>query len=562
MQKDGIYFLPLGGADEIGMNMYAYGTNGKWIVVDTGYGFLNDDYPGMDMCYASPAFLEDFKDKIEGIFITHAHEDHMGAIAQVWPSLQAPVYATAFSSGLIRERLKEYKMENIVPIKEVKPGDRVDLEEFKVEFVALVHSVPETCGLFIKTEYGNIFHATDWRFDDGRLAMLPTGTKALKRAGKDGITMFVCDSTNVMLDKIQPSESEIRKNLEELIPSIKGGLIVTCFASNLMRLESLVLAAQKAGRTPVLLGKSLLTNIRIAKECGYFADLPPVHTPEEVQGITSDKAMYICTGSQANYRSALSVIAKGESKYVKLSSDDTIIFSSKIIPGNEEKIEKMQEKMMDLGVTVITEETAPVHTSGHPSKEELKKMYKILKPEIVFPVHGDKRFIREHKRFALKCGVKDVCSGQNGDLFWLKDGKIVKEEEVFSDIMGVDRGRSVSLSSDLIKNRRRIAYNCSLFISCVISADNRVADLEISSIDILAQEDWEALSEEIKNAVIPLIEARLAERGGLDNSCKDFIRGQIRKRVYKATDIKPVTFLHIYQENKDINANKEEEQCQ
>lgn len=562
LKKEGIYFLPLGGADEIGMNMYAYGSNGKWIVVDTGYGFLNDDYPGMDMCYASPAFLEDFKDNIEGIFITHAHEDHMGAIAQIWPSLQAPVYATAFASCLIKERLKEYKMDSIVPIIEVKPGDVIKLEEFKVEFVPLVHSVPETCGLFIKTNYGNIFHATDWRFDDGRLDMLPTGMKALKQAGKEGIMMFVCDSTNVMLDKIQPSEAEIRKKLLELIPGIKGGLIVTCFASNLMRLESLVLAAYKAGRTPVLLGKSLLTNMKAAKDCGYFKDLPPVHAPEEVQGITSDKALYICTGSQANYRSALSIIAKGESKYVKLSSDDTIIFSSKIIPGNEEKIEKMQEKMIDLGVTVITSETAEVHTSGHPSKEELKKMYKILKPQIVFPVHGDKRFIREHKRFALKCGVKEVCSGQNGDLFWLKDGKIVKEEEVFSDIMGVDRGRAVSLSSDLIKNRRRIAYNCSLFISCVISADNKVADLEISSIDILEEKDWKPLSEEIKNTVIPLIEARLAEHGVLDNSCKDFIRGQIRKRVYKATDIKPVTFFHIYQEDNYAEVSKEEVQCQ
>ena len=562
MQKEGIYFLPLGGADEIGMNMYAYSVNGKWIVVDTGYGFLNDDYPGMDMCYASPAFLEEIKDKIEGIFITHAHEDHMGAIAQVWPSLQAPVYATAFAACLIKSRLKEYKMENLVPIKEVKPGDVVDLAEFRVEFVPLVHSVPETCGLFIKTAYGNIFHATDWRFDDGRLDMLPTGMDSLKRAGKEGVMMFVCDSTNVMLDKIQASEAKIRKNLEELIPGIKGGLIVTCFASNLMRLESLVLAAPKAGRTPILLGKSLWTNIKAAKECGYFADLPPVYTPEEVQGITSDKALYICTGSQANYRSALSVIAKGESKYVKLGPDDTIIFSSKIIPGNEEKIEKMQEKMIDLGVKVITEETAAVHTSGHPSKEELKKMYKLLKPQIVFPVHGDKRFIREHKRFALKCGVKEVCSGQNGDLFWLKDGNIMKEEEVFSDIMGVDRGRQVSLSSDLIKNRRRIAYNCSLFVSCIISADNKVADLEISSIDILEEKDWEILSQEIKETVIPLIEARLSEHGGLDNSTKDFIRGQIRKRVYKATDIKPVTFFHIYQEKKYNDENKEEEQCQ
>ena len=546
--KKGIYFLPLGGADEIGMNMYAYGVNGKWIVVDAGYGFLNDDYPGMDMCYASPEFLADFKDDVLGLFITHGHEDHMGAVAHVWPALQCPVYATPFASGLIKERLREYQMDKIVPLEIVQGGDEISKGNFKIKYVPLVHSVPETCGLFISTPFGNIFHATDWRFDDGRLDMLPTGMKELETAGGQGIDMFVCDSTNVMLEKQQPSEYEVRQNLLKLIPQIEGGLIVTCFASNLMRLETLVLAAKEANRTPVLLGRSLLTNMKVAKECGYFKDLPKVYKPEQVQGITADKALYICTGSQANYRSALSMIVKGESKYVKLCDSDTIIFSSKIIPGNEDKIEHMQEQMIDQGVTVITEETDLVHTSGHPSKNELQEMYKILKPKIVFPVHGDKRFIREHKRFALNCGIQDVCSGQNGDMFFLQDGKIRKEEEVAADVIGVDRGRPVSLSSDLVHNRRRIAYNCSLFISAVIRADNKVADLEISSIDILEEKEWEALSEDIKAKVVPLIEEKINSCGGLNAAAKDFIRSRIRKMVYQATDIKPVTFCHIYQE--------------
>ena len=546
--KNGIYFLPLGGADEIGMNMYAYGVNGKWIVIDAGYGFLNDDYPGMDMCYASPAFLEELREDVLGLFITHGHEDHMGAIAQIWPSLQCPVYATPFAAGLMKERLKEYNLENAVDINKVQTGSEITAGDFMVKFVPLVHSVPETCGLFIRTPFGNVFHATDWRFDDGCIKMLSTGTEELKAAGKAGIDMFVCDSTNVMLDKPQPSESMVRKKLLELIPSIKGGLIVTCFSSNLMRLETLIMAADLAGRTPVLIGKSLISNVKLAKECGYFQDLPNVHTPEQVQGITADKALYICTGSQANYRSALSSIVKGESKYVKLDKNDTIIFSSKIIPGNEEKIERMQELMIDQGVTVITNETELVHTSGHPSKEELKKMYKILKPKIVFPVHGDKRFIREHKRFALNCGIKEVCSGQNGDMFFLQNGQIIKTEEVASDVIGVDRGRAVALSSDLVHNRRRIAYNCSLFISAVISRDNRVEDLEISSIDILEEKAWEELSGEIKEKVIPLIEEKLHNFGGANAAAKEFIRSRIRKMVYKATDVKPVTFCHIYQE--------------
>lgn len=217
--KKGLYFIPLGGADEIGMNMYAYSSNGKWIVVDAGYGFLNDDYPGMDMCYASPLFLEQFEGQIEGLFITHAHEDHMGAVAQIWPALKCPVYATPFAMGLIKERLKEYKMEDIVPLKTVHAGESVQTDSFNVKFLALVHSVPETCGLFIKTQYGNVFHATDWRMDDGLTKILHFDDDGLKKASEEGIDIFVCDSTNVLIDKRQPSEQEIRENLLELIPN-------------------------------------------------------------------------------------------------------------------------------------------------------------------------------------------------------------------------------------------------------------------------------------------------------------------------------------------------------
>ena len=546
-KQDGLYFLPLGGADDIGMNMYAYLSEGKWIVVDAGYGFLNDDYPGMDMCYASPAFLKEFQGDIEGLFITHAHEDHMGAVSQVWKTLQCPVYATAFAAGLIKERLKEYDMEKIVPLNIVQPGDMIKTSSFDVKFISLVHSVPQTCGLFIKSKYGNVFHATDWRFDDGMLDILPFDDKGLRQASQEGIDMFVCDSTNVLQSHQQPSELDVRKNLIELIPQIEGGIVATCFASNIMRLESLVLAAEAANRTPVLLGRSLKTNISVAKDCGYFKDMPQVYTPEEVPGLTTDKALYICTGSQANYRSALSMIAKGESKYVKLDKDYTDIFSSKIIPGNEDKIERMQEKMIADGVTVITEETAPIHTSGHPSKDELRKMYTLLKPKIVFPVHGDKRFIREHKRFALSCGVAEVCSGKNGDMFKLLNGNLIKEEEVFTDVIGVDRGRDVSLSSDLIAYRRRIAYNGSLFISAFVCENFDLLDLQISSVDILPLEDFEKLACEIKEKVMPLIEEDIKKRG-ITNQTKDFIKSRVRKEVYKATDMKPVTFLHIFQQ--------------
>lgn len=544
--KKGIYFLPLGGADEIGMNMYMYAVNGKIIVVDAGYGFLADDYPGMDLAYASPEFLDEYKDDVLGLFITHGHEDHLGAIAQIWPHLQCPVYAMDFTLGLIKERLGEFKMGNIVPLVSVNQQRHISVGDFDVEFIPIAHSVPQTCALAIRTPYGNILHATDWRFDDEALSMLPTDFTALQKIANEGVSMLVCDSTNVMVNEKSPSEAQVRESLLELVPQIEGGLIVTCFASNLMRLESLILAAQKADRTPVLLGRSLVTNIKIAKDCGYLTDIPSLHTIEEAKDIPADKALYICTGSQANYRSALSIIANGESKYVKLDKSDTIIFSSKVIPGNEDKIERMQEKLSEQGAEIITDETALVHTSGHACRDDLKRMYDLLKPAIVLPVHGDKKFIREHKRFALSCGIKEVFSARNGDMCLLHDNHIEFLEPVFTDIIGWDRNRPVSLGSQLIKNRRRIAYNCSLFISAVIK-EKQLLDLQISSIDILEEKDWDNLAAEILDKVRPLVENKLLE---CDNKTQieDFIRGQIRRRIYAATDIKPVTFLHVYYE--------------
>lgn len=544
--------MPLGGADDIGMNMYMYAVDGKIIVVDAGYGFLMDNFPGMELAYASPEFLEQYKDDIVGLFITHGHEDHMGAIAQIWPTLQCPVYGMDFSLGLIRERLDEFKMADQVPLVSVNNNRMVEVENFSVEFIDIAHTVPQTCVLAIRTKYGNILHATDWRFDDEALAMIPTNFKALKRFADEGVSMLVCDSTNVLVDKKSPSESDVRENLIRLIPQLEGGVIVTCFASNLMRLESLLLAAKAANRTPVIVGRTLVTNMKVATECGYLADAPKAFTIEQAKDIAAENALYICTGSQANYHSAMSFIANGESKYIKLDKSDTIIFSSKVIPGNEDKIERMQEKLMEQGATVITDETELVHTSGHACRGDLKKMYDLLKPAIVLPVHGEKSFIREHKRFALACGIKEVFSARNGDMCLLKNNHIERIEQVFADIIGWDRSRPVSLGAQVIRNRKRIAFNCSMYISAVIKGAE-LLDLQMTSIDILEEDDWLKLSEKILAEVRPLIEKKL-EVEARHPVLEDYIRGQIRRRVYAATDIKPVTLLNVcYLEEENEN---------
>ena len=511
-----------------------------------GYGFLNDDYPGMDLSFADPSFLENYADRVKGLFITHAHEDHFGAIAQVWPKLNCPVYAMRFTAGLIRERLKEYHLDSEVPLFEVNDHPEIVLGDFDVRFVPVTHSVPETCALIIKTEKGTVVHATDWRFDDDKTDIVKTNYAELEKAAKDGVDIFVCDSTNVLVDKPQYSEFDVRQSLLNLVPLYKNGLIATCFASNLMRLESLVLAAEKAGRTPILVGRTLIKNMKIAKECGFFPNLPNVYDVKDAKDIPSDKAMYICTGSQGNYRSALCSIVKGEHNDVKLSKGDAIIFSSKIIPGNEDKIERMQESLMEQGVEVIREEEFLVHTSGHANRDDLKKMYELLKPKVLMPVHGDKRFVREHQRFAYALGIKQVELSRDGDLFCYKDGKMTWLENIPVDVLAVDRKQVVSLSSQVVRNRKRIAYNCSVFISVVFDRKWNLKDLQISSIDILEETAFKLLAEEIKEDIEKQIPKAVADYNYREQPIADFIRSRIRRKIHNATDIKPVTFFHMY----------------
>lgn len=544
--KEGLYFIALGGAEEVGFNMYAYAVDGKIIVVDCGYGFLNDDFPGIDLGFADASFLEEYQEDIEALFITHAHEDHFGAIAQVWPRLKCPVYAADFTLGHIAHRLREYKLENEVELHSINNSRIVRLQNFEVEYVPVVHSLPDNSVLMIRTKYGNVVHGTDWRFDDGQMSFMPTDVEKLEQLAKEGVDLYIGDSTNLAHDVSGPSEAVIRQSLIELVPKYKNTLVATCFASNIARLESLILAAHAADRTPVIAGMSMIQNINIAKECGYLQNLPPYVEAKQAMDIPLDKMLYICSGSQANYRSGLTRIVNGENKNIVLGQGDAIIFSSQIIPGNEEKIERMQEKLRDAGVEVISSEEYLVHTSGHACKDDIKKMYQILRPRIVLPVHGDKRNIRAQKRFALECGVKEVAQARNGDVMLLHNHEIEKVGEIPTDIIGVDRKQLTSLNSQLIKNRRRIAYNASLYISVVFDPCWNLLDLQISSIDILEEEAFTRLAEEIKADVARTLPTEIVKLNHRAPQIEEYIRAKIRKMVFKATDIKPVTFMHFY----------------
>ena len=546
--KEGIYFVALGGAEEVGFNMFAYIVDGKIIVVDAGYGFLRDDFPGMEMGLADVSFLETYRDDIEAMFITHGHEDHYGAIGHVWPKLQCPIYANDFTLGHVKERLKEYHLEDFAELHSASNNSVIKLHNFEVEFISLVHSVPQSSGLFIKTRYGNIVHATDWRFDDGKTAMQPTDYEKLHQIAAAKVALYVGDSTNMSNTSTEPSEYEVRENLLRLVPSLSNTIVATCFASNIMRLESLILAADKASRTAVIAGHSLNQNYKIAKECGYLADCPKAYDIKEAKDIPLDKILYICAGSQGDYSSALSRIANGESKEISLKKGDNIIFSSKIIPGNEEKIERMQEKLRDAGVNVISTEDYDVHASGHATPSQILEMYRLLKPQTVIPVHGDKRNIRKQKKLALENGVGNVIIARNGEVVLLHDGKAEIVSEIFTRKLGVDRKQLTPLDSPLIKNRKRIAFNCSVFISVVFAADWQLRNIQISSIDILEEDAFSVLKQTIIDDITKDIAKEIAKLNYNENQIKEYIAARIRRQIFKATDIKPVVFMHFYKE--------------
>lgn len=544
--KEGLYFIALGGAEEVGYNMYVYAVDGKLIIVDCGYGFFNDEFPGMELGFASPEALEGEIENIEALFITHSHEDHFGAVAHIWPKLKCPIYATAFAAAHVVARLKDYKLDSAPQINIVEDGETVKLNNFEVKFASLVHSTLENSALLIKTKYGNAVHATDWRFDDGSCSMLPANYEALKAFADEGIEAFVCDSTNLLDVKAQPTEMKIRESLIELIPTFKQKLVATCFASNVVRLESLILGAVAAGRTPVIAGMSLNQNLKMAKECGYLENLPPYFNARDAIDIPNDKILYICAGSQGNYRSGLTRIVNRENKDMILCPGDAVIFSSKIIPGNEKKIEIMQEKLRDQGVEVISKEEYLVHTSGHGGKDETRKMYELLKPNVLITVHGEKSIIREHKRFAMSCGIETVVMPHNGDVVLLNKNDVDIIGEVPTDIIGVDRNQIASINSQLIKNRKRIAYNSSLFITSILDANWKVEELDISSIDILEENAWDKLAEEIKVDMIKSIPEEAIKLSHRESAIKEYISAKIRKRIFTKTGIKPVVFMHFH----------------
>ena len=462
--KEELLFCPLGGSGEIGMNMnlFAYGQPGnqKWIMVDVGVTFADDTYPGIDLIYADPGFIIDKKDDLLGIVLTHAHEDHIGAIAHIWPKLKCKIFATPFTAVLINEKFKENQIDISNSLNIVKLNGSINLNPFKIEYVTLTHSILEPNGLKIKTPAGIILHTGDWKVDPNPLIGDKINSEKLKEIGNEGVLAMICDSTNVFSIGRSGSELDVRKSLYKIMSRIKKRIIVTSFASNVARMETVFYCAEKTGRQISLVGRSMHRIYKAAKQCGYLQNIIDPIDPRDAKKISREKIVYLCTGSQGEPMGAMMRISKHLHPDVYIEKDDTVVFSSKIIPGHERKLYKLHNQLVKEGIEVISEENEFVHVSGHPNREDLKDMYNWVKPKCVIPVHGEHRHMIEHINFAKEMQVPHPVQVENGDIVRLYPGK---KPEVYDKApvgrLFVDGSVSVDEEAQSIKERKNIGSN-------------------------------------------------------------------------------------------------------
>ena len=486
--NDELVFLPLGGSDEVGMNLNAYGygpeENRQWLVVDVGVTFGDLSTPGVDVIVPDPAFLQG--EDIKGIVLTHAHEDHIGALGWLWPRLKAPVYATPFTAYLIRDKLRERNLIDEVEIIEVPLGGSVQLGPFGVTFVTMTHSIAEPNGLAIDTPLGLVFHTGDWKIDDEPVIGSKTDAPAITALGDRGVLAMVCDSTNVFVEGSAGSEGKVREALTALIGGLKGRVAVGCFASNVARMDSVIRAAEAAGRRVALAGRSMHRITAAAKHVGMLQDVKPFLSDEEARVWPADEILYLCTGSQGEPRAALSRVAEGTHPTVKLGLGDHCIFSSRVIPGNELQIGSLQDKLADRGVRLYTEKDHPgIHVSGHPCREELRQMYAWARPKIAVPTHGVRRFLIEHANLAKDIGISETVTPRNGDMVRLAPGPAAIIDEVPNGRLYVDGGMLVTEQGEALKERRHASTNGVLIVAfCLDKRGRIVSDIDIRSVGL------------------------------------------------------------------------------
>jgi ribonuclease J len=542
-KRDELVFLPLGGSGEIGMNFNAYGfgpaNRRQWIVVDCGITFGNESQtPGVDIIMPDIRFLAEHRDNVLGIIATHAHEDHIGAIAPLWPMLKCPIYATPFTARLIEGKLAEAGIS--APVHDVPVGGSLTLGPFAIDFISITHSILEPNLLAIRTPLGLIAHTGDWKIDPDPVLGEVTDVAAIQKLGDEGVLALVCDSTNALVPGHSGSEATVRDSLSTLIGGLKGRVAVTAFASNVARLDSISRAAAANGRKLALVGRSMHKIVAAARESGYLTDLPAMLDAAEAADLPARKVLYLVTGSQGEPRAALGRIAEGNHRDVQLGKGDTVIFSSRIIPGNDLPIFELHNKLSALGVEVLTAEDHFVHVSGHPAREELAQMYRWTRPRIAVPVHGELRHMAEHARLAKSLQVPEALVPANGQLYRLAPGPAELIDEVPSGRLHMDGRVLVAEGEGLAKARRAMAFAGLIAITLVLDEKGRVA----AEAGVLT----EGMPQPVEGAVqIAVDEAvrRYNPKKSDSEELRETVRRAARRAAQDAWGKKPVTRVTI-----------------
>jgi ribonuclease J len=491
-------FTALGGLGEIGMNMALYGFKSvkkrQFLMVDCGVSFAGDDLPGVDLVFPSIEFIEAERKNLLGIIITHAHEDHFGALAELGPRLQAPIYMTPFAANLLEARRLNEPGAPKLNVRIIPQVGRFSIGPFDVETIPVAHSIPESMALAIRTEAGTVLHTGDWKIDETPIVGLPTDENRLREIGDEGVLALVCDSTNVTREGISPSETEVRESLRQIILNAKGRVAVTTFASNVARIRAVAEAAEEAGREVIIVGRAMDRVADVADELGMLDGLPGLKTFERFRSLARDKCVLLLTGSQGEQRAALARVAEGEHPEISLSSGDTVIFSSRTIPGNEKSVGKIVNNLAKSGIEIITDRDALVHVSGHPRKDELRRMYEWVRPKIAVPAHGEALHLSLHRDFAAKMGVKSIVTAYNGDVIALSKEGGAKVGAVAVGRMVKDGEIMIAADSQAIKERRRLSYVGTVVASVTIDERGALATDPEIFVSGLPEKDSEGAS--------------------------------------------------------------------
>lgn len=526
------------------LNLYCY--DDQWLMVDLGVTFGNE--LGIEVIMPDPSYIVERRDKLKGLILTHAHEDHIGAVPYLWERLQCPIYATPFTATLVREKLKEAGLLGQAKIYEIKIGSQLSLPPFELQFLTLTHSIPEPNALAIGTPAGIVVHTGDWKLDPDPLIGEAADEATFKALGDKSVLALVCDSTNVFVEGTAGSELTVRQRLIDFVSRQKHGrMIIACFASNVARLESCAIAAQQAGRQPVLVGRSMIRMDQAGRANGYLKGLPAFLQEDDIAKLKRDETLIICTGSQGEPRSALARMATGDHPRLKLSEGDTVLFSSRIIPGNEEAIRGMQEELVDLGLTVIdAEQIEHIHVSGHPGREDLKKMYEWVRPQILVPVHGRLAHMREQANLGKLCGIPQTIVPRNGTLIKLSTQGLAIVETVKNGRLALDGSQVVPLFSPQMRDRARLMISGVLFVTIAFDKRGHLREEpQITQMGVFESQIENKMIEDLQDSITEAIANTPHERWSDDSAMKEIIRVACRRCVNGVRAKKPTTVVHI-----------------